>query len=146
MMMPTNQQILPLIQKATQAMAFGFVPLGESKVGACVLTSTGESFEGCNIGSVISGLGVCAERAAIDHAVVHGQYEFEALVVVREDGANPCGACLQYLMQFYAINEKDIIIVAANTKGEFQIHTLFELLPFGYVSEKNKGKIKAYKK
>ncbi len=144
--MSANEQILPLIQKAKTALENAFTPLGESKSGACVLTTDGEMFEGCNIGSVISGLGVCAERAAIDHAVVHGKYEFAALAVVREDGSQPCGACLQYLMQFYAISEKEITIIAANTKGDFQMHTLFELLPFGYVSEKRKETIKEYKK
>lgn len=144
--MLSQEKILSLIQTALQSREHAFTPLGESKVGACVLGQNGQIFEGCNVGSVISGLGVCAERAAMDHAVIHGTYTFAALVVVREDGIQPCGACLQYILQFYQINEKEITIIAADTKGNFTIHSLFELLPFGYVSAKHKEKLQSYNK
>ena len=39
-------------------------------VGAAVGTRL-SIYEGCNVESMISGLGVCAERNAINHAIIH---------------------------------------------------------------------------
>jgi len=40
------------------------------RVGATVQTRNG-IHDGCNVESVISGLGICAERNAINHAIIH---------------------------------------------------------------------------
>ena len=42
------------------------------RVGAAVLADDGKIYEGCNVESEVAGLGVCAERSAIDHSVIHG--------------------------------------------------------------------------
>ena len=42
------------------------------RVGAAVLAKDGRIYEGCNVESWVSGLGICAERCAINHAVLHG--------------------------------------------------------------------------
>ncbi len=62
-----------LIETARRAMKNAYTPVTRFPVGASVLTASGKLFEGCNTQSVISGLGVCAERSAIDHAVVFGR-------------------------------------------------------------------------
>lgn len=79
------------------------------KVGAAILTKTGNVYTGCNIESSISGLGNCAERVAIQNAVANGETEFVKIAVVGGADKNevdktltPCGACRQYMLDFEA--------------------------------------------
>lgn len=143
--MSDQEEFTQLIQKATRVRSYAFVPKSNHKIGACVMTRDGEYFEGVNIESPISGLGTCAERAAIDHAISHGKYEFQALAIVDEKITYSCGACLQYLLEFYQINKKDIIIVSADVQGKYEKNSLLQLLPHGYLTEHNLDKIERYK-
>lgn len=52
------------------------------KVGAAVLAEDGKVYEGCNVESWVSGLGTCAERCAINHALLHGNRKIKELAVV----------------------------------------------------------------
>ena len=78
------------------------VPLSRFRVGAAVLTKSGRIFEGCNTECLIPVLGVCAERNAINHALIHGENNFLAVAVVSDLHAAllPCGTCLQYIQEF----------------------------------------------
>ena len=134
-----------LVQKAKEAEKRAFVPKSGHAFGACVLSEDGEFYQGCTVESIISGLGTCAERAAIDHAIVHGKYVFSALAVVNESICYPCGACLQYLAQFYQVAEKEMLIIVADKKGKFRVHSLFELLPHAYFTSSQVGKMRAYR-
>ena len=59
-----------MLEAAMETMKNAYVLRGYS-VGAAVLGEDGEIYEGCNVESAVSGLGTCAERSAIDHAVLH---------------------------------------------------------------------------
>lgn len=143
--MPLSEiEISTLIKLAKETRENAFVPKSGHKIGAAILSTDGDYFGGCNTESNISGLGVCAERSAIDHAVIHGKYQFEAVVVVDKDMTFPCGACLQYLAWFSQVNNKDIAIVVADIKNKHKIFSLAELLPHKYLSLKTE-KIKKYK-
>lgn len=74
---PTEEH--ELIEAARRGMENAYTPVTRFSVGAALLTISGKLFEGCNTQSVISGLGVCAERSAIDHAVVFGEYSIGLL-------------------------------------------------------------------
>lgn len=131
----TETEITKMIAVAREARENAFVPKSKHKLGACILTTDGEYFGGCNTEAVISGLGVCAEMSAIDHAVVHGKYQFKALAVVdRENLTYPCGACRQYLAQFAQTNGLDIKIVVANESGKYQLTSLEKELSHIYKS------------
>lgn len=142
--MITEEQQNILIEKATKARENAFVPKSDHKVGACVLTTDGEYFAGCNVEGIVSGLGTCAERCAIDTAVAQGKYVFAAMCVVDDYINISCGACLQYILQFFQIEEKEMTIIAADTKGNKEIYSLFDLLPHGYRTQHNLEKIKMY--
>lgn len=120
-----------MIAVAKQVRESAFVPESKHKVGAAVMTKTGQIFGGCNIDGVISGTGSCAERVAINTAVASGEVKFKALVVVDEEKSFPCGYCLQYLMQF----TNDCVIVASDLDGKFKKSSLKKLLPKGYRSK-----------
>jgi len=109
------------------------------RVGAAVLGDDNGIYEGCNVESEVAGLGVCAERNAIDHAVVHGSTKIRAVGVVADhpsiESLTPCGACRQYIKEFA---DGNIWIVMAMAKsGSIQRSTklkrkISEMLPYPY--------------
>jgi cytidine deaminase len=128
-----------LLETASKAMDNAYVLWG-LKVGAAVLADDGQVYEGCNIESWISGLGTCAERCAINHAVLHGNRKIEGIAIVMEaEGHNepkPCGACLQYIYDF-ADDHKIKIVMAKVENGRIlfetvKVKTLEEMLPFPF--------------
>lgn len=136
-----------MIAVALEARANAFVVNSNHPVGACVLTKKGDYFGGCNVENIISGLGICAERAAVDHAVIHGEYSYRGIAVVDEGGDTfPCGACRQYLALFGEVNDCDIEIVIADVSGKYQVRKLSELLPHKFMTKKEEKliKIKSY--
>ena len=129
-----------MIEIARRAMQNAYTPVTRFPVGASVLTVSGRLFEGCNTQSVISGLGVCAERSAIDHAVVFGEYSYRAIAVISklEEPIHPCGMCLQYIGEFSQIVEDDIAILMVGSTGNIArssvrqlSHTIFGPLDLG---------------
>jgi len=128
-----------LVETASKAMESAYVLWG-LKVGAAVLAEDGQIYEGCNIESWISGLGTCAERCAINHAVLHGCRKIEAIAIVMSiqshNEPRPCGACLQYIYDF-ADNPKIKIAMAKAENGRIlsetvRVNTLEEMLPFPF--------------
>jgi cytidine deaminase len=119
------------------------------RVGAAVLAEDGRVYEGCNVESWISGLGTCAERNAINHAILHGNRKIRELALVMDsEGPNepiPCGACLQYIYDF--AESIDVKIVMAKEKnGKTLLETvaverLANLLPFPYKSSTPKQRV-----
>ena len=79
--MITKKEKEELIKKAVEVSKNAYHPVTSSGTGAAVLTEKGNIYCGCNVQSVISGLGTCAERCAIDNAVSHGEYKFKAIAV-----------------------------------------------------------------
>ena len=128
-----------LLQAALKAMDNAYVLWGV-KVGAAVLAENGQIYEGCNVESWVSGLGICAERNAINHAVLHGNRKIEEIALIADtDSRNeprPCGSCLQYIYDF-AENPKVKVVVAKVENGRIlfdtvKVKTLEELLPFPF--------------
>ena len=135
-----NDKEKDLLQAALKVMDNAYVIWG-FKVGAAVLAEDGKIYEGCNVESWISGIGVCAERCAIDHAVLHGNRKIRAVAVVIEDKnvekSRPCGACLQYIKDFSADNVR--VIMAEARAGQVlsetvDVKSIDELLPYSYES------------
>jgi homotetrameric cytidine deaminase len=139
-------EIRKMIKVAALVRRNAFILHSSHRVGASVLTDSGEIYGGCNVQSVISGLGTCAERSAIDHAVSHGKYSFRAVCVIDEGHLPPCGACLQYMLLFSQVAGKDIQIVCADTKGRYRIYALSKLLPLGYRTKRYLRKMRSYGK
>lgn len=139
------EEINTLIQNAKKARENAFVPRSNHNIGSCVLTYDNQYYEGCNVENAISGLGSCAERVAIDHAVSHGKYCFKAIVTVDDKLTYPCGACLQYLLQFYQVNDQNITVIVADFNGNIKTDLLTDLLPKGYLTDHNLERLHNYK-
>jgi len=128
-----------LLEAALKAMNNAYVLWG-FRVGAAVLAEDGQIYEGCNVESWISGLGICAERCAINHAVLHGNRKIKEIAIITDANSHnesrPCGACLQYIYDF-AENSKIKIVMAKAEKGRIlfetvKVKTVEELLPFPF--------------
>jgi len=125
-----------LLKEASKALANAYVLWGFG-VGAAVLAEDGKIYGGCNVESWVSGLGICAERNAINHAILHGNKRIKAIAVVidakNEGEIKPCGACLQYISAFAESSEIKIVMAKVeNTQVLFEtvkIKRLKELLP-----------------
>lgn len=126
-----------LLETARKVKEHAAVPLSRFRVGSAVLTAGGRVFEGCNTESLIPVLGVCAERNAINHAIIHGETSFIAVAVVSDLNSPllPCGTCLQYLQEFARQADRDILIIAEGRSGDRVITSLNELFKGGFPAE-----------
>ena len=120
-----------LMAAAKTGMKNAYAILNNFPVGAAVLTSKGAIYQGCNTQSVISGMGVCAERSAIDHAVACGEYIFQAIAVTSQLEAPiaPCGMCLQYIGEFSQVADHDIEILMIGSTGKIHESSIRKMLP-----------------
>ena len=91
-----------LIIEAKAVAQKAYAPYSEFRVGAAVMTASGEIFTGCNVENASYSLTLCAERTAIFKAVSEGHREFVAIgIYVDSDKIfPPCGACRQVLAEF----------------------------------------------
>src|SRR4051794_25115493 len=91
-----------LITAALKARESAVAPYSKFKVGAALLTRSGEIVGGANVESASYGLTCCAERVALFKALTEGKKDFIAVAVVARapKGPMPCGACRQLLAEY----------------------------------------------
>ena len=123
-----------LINAARQVARKSYSPYSRFPVGAAVLTADGSIFAGCNVENASYGLTVCAERTAIFKAVSEGSCNFKALAVVGGDdeGAIPCGACLQVMAEFCP-PDFTVYLAPLKARERFRVVTLSQLLPETFI-------------
>jgi cytidine deaminase len=116
-----------LIEQARKARENAHAPFSNFKVGAALLTESGEIITGCNIENASYGLTMCAERVAIFKAISEGKTKFTNLAIVAdtETLTPPCGACRQIIWEFCS----DVPVVLANLAGTEKTFQMRELLP-----------------
>ncbi len=123
-------ELLKLAQDATKK---SYAPYSKFKVGAALITDSGEYFQGCNIENASYGLTICAERAAICNAIINegsGKMGIKAIAVVndRDLPCSPCGSCRQFIYEF---GRHAMVIF----KGEKDIEdvSIKDLLPISFI-------------
>jgi cytidine deaminase len=123
-----------LIQAARKATQRAYAPFSKFRVGAAVLTHSGQVFTGCNVENSSYGLTNCAERSAIFTAVGagadEGNLEVKAVAVFNADGVPcaPCGACRQVIFEF----GPEAVVIYAGHDGAIHETSIRELLPEGF--------------
>jgi cytidine deaminase len=122
-----------LIQLATEAREYAYVPYSRFPVGAALVCKNGKVYTGCNVENASYGLAVCAERNAIFKAVSEGERDFSVLAVIAdtEGPCTPCGACRQVIREFGL----EIKVVCANLSGQVKETTIAQLLPDSFGPE-----------
>lgn len=117
-----------LLERAAAAAARAYAPYSGFRVGAALLTESGQVYAGCNVENASYGLTVCAERAAVFAAVAAEgpRLRVRALALACDPPAPcaPCGACRQVLAEF---GPAAVVIYPAGT--EHRRTTVDSLLP-----------------
>jgi cytidine deaminase len=123
-----------LIDKARKARERAYAPYSHFAVGAALLSRSGKVYLGANVENAAYPLTICAERTAVVKAVSEGEKEFEAIAVVTETGAAPCGACRQVLREFSG-PKGDLRVIISDMSGHARTYTIAELLPNGFTPD-----------
>jgi cytidine deaminase len=121
-----------LVRAAADARQRAVAPYSKFKVGAALLTKSGEIIAGANVESASYGLSCCAERVALFKALTDGAKDFIAVAVVARypGGPMPCGACRQLLAE-YAPGAKVFVADSGDLKT-IREFTVRELLPSAF--------------
>ena len=122
-----------LIRAAAKAREGSVSPYSKFKVGAALLTKSGEIIGGANVESASYGLTCCAESIALFKALTGGKKNFVAAAIVArcDGGPMPCGACRQLLREY----APDAKVFVADSDDLKKIHefTVKKLLPSAFV-------------
>jgi cytidine deaminase len=123
-----------LIAAAAMARRGAVAPYSKFKVGAALLTQSGEMITGANVESASYGLTCCAERVALFKALTTGERNFVAVAVVARapGGPMPCGACRQLLAE-YAPRAR-VWVADARSLSVVKEFSVRELLPAAFVA------------
>lgn len=123
--------LVSLYELACAAREKAYAPYSEFKVGAALVSRTGEIFTGCNVENGSYGATVCAERVALWKAVSEGHTNFQEILIVANfpEPCPPCGLCRQVLVEFM---DAKTPIHMTNTKGAYERSLMSKLfaLPF----------------
>jgi cytidine deaminase len=135
---PLSDAQVKLLATAGQAARLAYAPYSRFRVGAAVLAADGSVYNGVNVENASSPLGVCAEQAALAHAVSHGARDIVGVAVycldadpadVARTGGGavlPCGSCRQWLAEL----APDAWVVS---NGLDRALSVAELLPMPFV-------------
>jgi len=117
----------PLLEAALRVRENAHAPYSNFKVGAAVEAEDGRIFSGCNVENSTYGLTICAERAAVFHAISEGARRFKRVAVAADTDrlTPPCGACRQILWEFCG----DAEITLVNLAGQTETFPVRDLLP-----------------
>jgi len=103
--------------------------IGETKVGAAALSSSGNIYEGCNIEHKFRSHDIHAEVCTISKMVSNGDNKLAAiLIVAKRERFTPCGSCMDWIFQFGGPACK--IGFQAFRNGKITIYTSKEIMPF----------------
>jgi len=123
-----------LIEHALKAAKNAYAPYSKFKVGAALLTRTGNIYTGCNVEIASFGATNCAERTAIWKAVSEeGRINIEKIAIVSddEDYIYPCGICRQVMAEFA---DDDMEVICTEKNGEYKIVRFGDILPNAFRS------------
>ena len=128
--MPPTTQTLELLQAALAMREHAYVRYSGFRVGAAVLTASGDIFGGCNIENATFAATICAERVAVYAAMAAGHRSFTHLALVADQPKplSPCGICRQVLAEL----APGITVIMGNAAGEVRMQQIEELLPIPF--------------
>jgi len=128
----TEKERQSLIDLANEARKHAYVPYSKYPVGSALRTKSGRIYTGVNVENAAYPHTMCAERVAIFKAISDGESEFDAIVVVTNNGGSPCGGCRQVMAEFGL----DTIVLIADGNGNLKKEmTVAELLPEAFTPD-----------
>jgi len=126
----SRDKLSKLVSAALDARNRAYAPYSNFRVGAALLTSSGDVIIGCNVENASYGATICAERNAIFSAIAAGHTRFEALCVAGDTGEAvvPCGICRQVMTEF----NDGLVVICSNKEGKIKRYCVEELLPYKF--------------
>ena len=106
-------------------------PYSNFRVGAALITDSGNIYTGCNIENASYPATICAEDVAVFKAISEGETKINTLAVSCIDAESdtaifPCGISRQRMSEF---NTENVIVV--NNDG-YKKYKFSEILPFDF--------------
>ena len=127
--MSSNDQKLADLAKEIAKKAYA--PYSNFRVGAALITDSGNIYTGCNIENASYPATICAEDVAVFKAISEGETKINTLAVACIDAESdtaifPCGISRQRMSEF---NTENVIVV--NNDG-YKKYKFSEILPFDF--------------
>jgi cytidine deaminase len=124
--MLSSMDLIRLVELARATRDRAYAPYSGFRVGASVLSESGNVYVGCNVENATYGATICAERAAICAMVAAGDTKLRAVAVFSDASppATPCGICRQVLAEF----AEDATVIVATPRLQ-KVLSLAQLLP-----------------
>ena len=123
-----NDQLAELARDiATKA----YAPYSNFRVGAALITDSGNVYTGCNIENASYPASVCAEDVAVVKAISEGENKIDTIAVACIDAESdtaifPCGISRQRLAEF---DTKSVLVV---DKDGYKSYKFEEILPYNF--------------
>ncbi len=108
-----------------------YAPYSKFRVGAALISESGNIYTGCNIENAAYPATICAEDVAVFKAISEGETKIDSIAVACIDAESdsaifPCGLSRQRLSEF---NTDYVIVVQKDT---FKKYTFDEILPYDF--------------
>jgi cytidine deaminase len=102
--------------------------LGDTKVGAALMSKSGKIYTGCNIEQLYRNKDIHAEVSAINNMVSNGELKFSSIVIVaKREKFTPCGTCMDWIFQFGG--PETVVAYQNEIDGKIHEFTAKELMP-----------------
>ena len=108
-----DSQDKKLAELARETAKKAYAPYSNFRVGAALITDSGNIYTGCNIENASYPATVCGEDVAIFKAISEGETKIDTIAVACIDAVNdtaifPCGISRQRMSEF---NTENVIVV-----------------------------------
>ena len=126
-----DSQDKKLAELARETAKKAYAPYSNFRVGAALITDSGNIYTGCNIENASYPATVCGEDVAIFKAISEGETKIDTIAVACIDAENdtaifPCGVSRQRMSEF---NTENVIVVH---NDEIKKYKFEEVLPFDF--------------
>jgi cytidine deaminase len=123
-----NKELASLAREVAKK---AYAPYSNFRVGAALITDTGNVYTGCNIENASYPATVCAEDVAVVKAISEGEKKINVIAVACIDAKSdtalfPCGISRQRLAEF----DTEKVLVVGET--DFTEYKFEEVLPFNF--------------
>jgi len=123
-----NKELASLAREVAKK---AYAPYSNFRVGAALITDTGNIYTGCNIENASYPATVCAEDVAVVKAISEGEKKIDVIAVACIDAKSdtalfPCGISRQRLAEF----DTEKVLVVGET--DFTEYKFEEVLPFNF--------------
>lgn len=128
--MKSNEELLELAKEVSKN---AYCNYSKFPVGACVLYSDGNYYQGCNVENSSYGLSLCAERNAISTAIAAGERDNILKIAIYSPKSKkcfPCGACRQWLQEFEF--GQNIEIILEDDSSKCCVYRLDDIFPYSF--------------